>query len=686
MEMRDTDGTIVEHLHGLEIHDRHRWLEDGDSSKVREWTRSQSALLRSVLDGWPGREGLRRRLESLMVTGALGGPVTSGGRTFYARREGRQNQPMLLVREGAFGAERALLDPNALSAEGTIALDWWYPSRDGRLLACGLSEGGSELSVLRVIDVADGRQVGGEIPRTRACSLAWEPDAGGFYYTRYPEPGSVPAGEEMYHRRLFHHRLGSDPAEDRCFFGEGRPADRWPNVALSPDGRWLVVTEAEGWSRSRLYLKDLRGGGGWIPLVEEREALYLPTPLDDRILIVTNEDAPTYRVMAARPDRPGREAWIEVIPAGEGVLQAIEVAGGKIFAAYLEQAASTVRVFALSGEARGTLGLPPMGTVTSMDGEPGGDELYLGYVSFVDPSRIYRYAIAGESLALWAAIESPVSGMSLVTEQIHCTSRDGTRIPLFVIHREGLALDGSHPAILSGYGGFSVSMTPAFDPENFLWLEHGGVLAVANLRGGGEFGESWHREGMLERKQNVFDDFIAAVELLVREGYTRPGRLAIRGGSNGGLLIGAAITQRPDLFRSAVCRVPLLDMIRYHRFRIARLWIPEFGSADDPEQIRWLLEYSPYHRVRDGVEYPAVLLTTAESDSRVDPMHARKMAARLQEAQGAADRPILLRMETMAGHGAGKPLGKRIDEQLDIWTFLFRELDVEMKEEPPSAG
>jgi prolyl oligopeptidase len=416
--------------------------------------------------------------------------------------------------------------------------------------------------------------------------------------------------------------------------------------------------------------------------VEDRDALYGVLPLDDRLIIHTNEDAPGYRVLSADPADPGRDRWKELIPEGEDVLQIADVAGGKIFATFLKDAASVLRVFSLEGEFEGEVPVPPRGTVYGFNGEISGDEIYLGYISFTVAPRIYRYRIPERELSLWQQVPSPVPEGEYETVQVRCTSRDGTRVPVFIIHRKGIPLDGSHPALLTGYGGFSISLTPSFDRESFLWLENGGVLAVANLRGGGEFGEAWHRAGTLERKQNVFDDFIAAAEHLCREGYTGADRLAIKGGSNGGLLVGAALTQRPDLFRAVVCRVPLLDMIRYQHFRIARLWISEYGSSEDAGHLRWLLDYSPYHSVRERGRYPSVLLTTAESDSRVDPMHARKMAARLQAAQAAEDRPILLRVETRAGHGAGKPLSKQLEEQLDIWTFLFREMGMESSKSP----
>jgi prolyl oligopeptidase len=536
-----------------------------------------------------------------------------------------------------------------------------------------LSEGGSERSTLRIRDVASGADLEDRIPGTRACSVAWEPSGSGFYYTRYPAPGSVPEGEENYHRHVFHHTLGADPAGDPHVFGEGRAADDWPNVSISNDGRWLVVEEAQGWTRSEVYLKDLRGSGGFVPVVEGANALYSVEALDDLLVIHTNEGAPTYRVFTADPGRPGRESWTEIIPAGEDVLQSVGAVGGRLVAHYLRAASSRLRIFSLAGTLEDEIELPALGSIYAITGEWDRSEMYYGFISFTVPPRVYRRDLETRASALWGSVASPVDEGAFQIEQVRFPSRDGTPVTMFIIHPRGIRKDGSHPCLLTGYGGFGISMTPGFDRDAFLWHERNGIMAIANLRGGGEYGEDWHRAGMLDKKQNVFDDFIAAAEFLIREGYTQPAKLAIQGGSNGGLLVGAALTQRPDLFRAVVCQVPLLDMLRYHQFRIARLWIPEYGSPEDPEQFAWLLAYSPYHRVREGTPYPAVLLATAESDSRVDPMHARKMAARLQAAS-AGDRPILLRLESRAGHGAGKPLAKQLDEQTDIYSFLFEQL------------
>jgi len=665
---------LVETIHGVRVSDPYRWLEDEGGEEVRDWVEAQNALTRRALDALPGRARLRERLSLYLSVGTLGTPSERGGRVFHLRREGSTNQPILHVREGAGGRDRPLVDPNTLSPDGTVALDWWHPSLEGDLLAYGLSSGGSELSVLRIRDVATGRDLPDEIPGTRACSVAWEPGGQAFYYTRYPSPGSVPAGEEMYHRHVFRHRLGADPAGDERVFGEGREPDAWPVVALSSDGRWLLVAESHGWVRTNVYLKDLRGRGPFVPLVEGPEALYEALVLPDRVLLHTNDGASSYRVFSVDPEAPARESWREIVPPADEILQSIQVAGDKVMASYLDDAASRLRVFGLDGRPEGEIELPGPGTIYGMDGRRESAEFYFGFVSFATPPRVYRHDAAKGTTELWDAIQSPVRPEDYEVVRTRYESKDGTRVPVFIVMKKGLPRDGSNPLLLTGYGGFNISLTPNFERDRFVWLERGGILAIACLRGGGEYGEAWHRAGMLDKKQNVFDDFIAAAEYCIREGYTRPDRLAIAGGSNGGLLIGAAITQRPDLFRAAVCAVPLLDMIRYHRFQIARLWIHEYGSADDAEQFEWLRAYSPYHKVEEGARYPATLLMTAESDSRVDPMHARKMAARLQAAQAEGGPPILLRVETKAGHGAGKPLAKQLDAQTDIWSFLYTQI------------
>jgi prolyl oligopeptidase len=646
---------------------------------VSAWCDAQGRYARSVLDDLPGRAAIRRRLEILFSIGLVSPPSPRRGHYFYERRTGRQEQPVLYLREGLHGADRVLLDPAALSADGASALDWYYPSVDGRLLAYGVSEGGTEKSTLRVKDVASGANLADVIPWTRACSLVWLPDASGFYYTRYPEPGTVPAGEENYHRRVFFHRLGTAWASDEAVFGAERPAEDWPSVHLSPDGRWLAVSVSRGWTRTDVYLLDRHSGAGFQTVIEGVEALSNVTLRNDRLYLHTNLDAPRYRVLAVDPRNPARQAWRELIAEGEDVLEAVTLVGDRLLAQWLHEASSRLSLHDLEGRRLRAVVLPVIGTVAGTGGEWDGNEAFVGFSSYTTPPAVYRLDLPDGDLELWQQVEADVDPAAYTVRLARCTSKDGTPVSLFLVHRKDRPADRTGPGVLTGYGGFGVNLTPAFARSVLLFLDHGGLYAVAHLRGGGEYGEAWHRSGMLERKQNVFDDFFAAAEHLVSEGHVARERLAIIGGSNGGLLVGAALTQRPELFRAVVCQVPLLDMLRYHHFRIARLWIPEYGSPDDPEAFAWLSDYSPYHRVVDGSTYPAVLLTTGADDSRVDPMHARKMAARLQAAT-ASGRPVLLRIESRAGHGQGKPISKVLEEWTDVWSFLCAELGIAVED------
>ena len=670
-------GGTVDVLFGESIADPYRWLEDGEAPETRSWTERQNALTEAYLAARPARARIRHRLDELLAIGALSAPVPVKGRYFYQRREGRQNQPVLYVREGVEGADRVLVDPNSLDAAGTVALDWYYPSEDGRLLAYGLSENGSEQSVLHLLDVDTGSPLGDRIPGTRAADLAWLPDGTGFYYTRYPAAGEVAEGEEHYHRSVFFHVLGSDPAADPLVFKPARK-EYWPGVSLSPDGRWLLIGVSRTFDETDLYVGDRLTGGKLVPVAENLSASFEGEIAHGRIFLRTNLDASTYRLYAVDPEHPDRAAWRELIaPRPDAVLEGVRVAGDRLAVSYLESASSRLHLADLEGRLVREVPLPALGSLFGVGAERDGQELFFGFSSYTVPPSVYRIDLELGEQTLWRRVEAEVDPERFEVSQVMVTSKDGTPVSMFLVHRRGLERNGDNPVYLTGYGGFNISMTPAFSRSLLLWLERGGVVAIPNIRGGGEYGERWHQEGMMAKKQNSFDDFIAAAEWLVAEGYTRPARLAVAGGSNGGLLMGAVLTQRPDLFGAVVVQVPLLDMLRYHLFLIARLWIPEYGSPDEPDQFAWLRAYSPYHHVREGTPYPAVLLATAESDTRVDPMHARKMAARLQAAT-ASGRPVLLRLEARAGHGAGKPLSKMLDELTDTWTFVFSELDVEV--------
>ncbi len=675
---------VEDTVQGHKIVDRYRYLENPTDPDTKLYVEQELGYTRAILDPLPGRDKMNARLSQLLEIGTVGAPQIGGKYYFHTRRDGKQNQPVLYVREGLNGAfngeDRVLLDVNQLADDGTVALDWWYASDDGKYVAYGMSPSGSEISTLRVIETASGKLLPDSIDRARAASLAWKPDNSGFFYTRYPKKGDVPEGQEVYHRHVFYHALGTDPAQDALIFGDGRDPEAWPNVNLSEDGRWLLINEGYGWTKTEMFLQDLASKNPPVEITAGKEFVYGADFFQGKLYITTNEDAPRYRVFVADTANPKRENWKELVPQSDAVLQNASVTGGKLLAQYEHNATSELKLFALDGKKLADIPLPAIGDVFSVSGRYDRDEIFFGFQSFTVPPSIYRVDLPGVRSALWAKVDAPsIDPSAYDVQQVWYSSKDGTKVPMFLVSKKGIERNGKNPTLLYGYGGFNISLKPTFNRSMYLWMEHGGIYAVANLRGGSEFGEDWHRAGMLEKKQNVFDDFIAAGEFLISQKYTDRDHLAIYGGSNGGLLMGAMITQRPDIFRAVVCAVPLLDMLRYQNFQIAKLWIPEYGSADDAKQFDWLYAYSPYHHVKAGVEYPAILFMTGDTDTRVDPMHAKKMAALMQaEAKNGAskDRPILLRIETKAGHGQGKPVTKQIEESTDMYSFLFWQLGV----------
>lgn len=681
----------VDVYHGDEVKDPYRWLEDTDSPAVKAFTEEQNQKTRAYLDAGELRIKLRARLDELLQIGFVNAPVLRKGdkkhprRYFHARREGKQDQPIVYVREGLEGKDRPLLDPKELGADKTTALDWWYVSDLGDKVAYGVSVHGDEQSTLHVRDVATGKDLPDVITRTRSTYVSWLPDGSGFYYIREPDPTTVPKGEEHYHRRIFLHVLGTDASADPRVFpavGEERPMTDSPHAEVSPSGRWLVVRVAHGWARSSVYLLDRKAKDAkWVTLVSGVDALFDPTfhryGKDEHVFLRTNENAPNFAIVRVDPAQPTRDKWRTIVPEGPDPIRDFELVSDSLYLSYLHKASSRLERRDLGGKVIDALPLPVLGTATVPHGDAAGDEVMFEVQSYAYPPEIRRYDPKTKKQTSWARTEAPGFDVgSISVEQIEApSSKDKTPITAFVVKKKTTPKDGTAPGVLYGYGGFNISQTPSFNRAVMAFLERGGVYVVANLRGGAEYGEAWHRAGMLDKKQNVFDDAIGVAEALGKEGIVSKTRLGALGGSNGGLLTGALLTQRPDLFRAVVSAVPLLDMLRYHRFLIAKLWIAEYGSSDDPKQYAWLKAYSPYHRVVDGTSYPAVLLMTAESDARVDPMHARKMAARLQAAT-ASKHPVLLRVETQAGHGAGKPRSKQVEELADQWTFFFRELGV----------
>jgi len=659
--------------HGEKIADPYRWLE-GSSDRIREWTVAQNARTHGVLDALPARQSFAGRLRELLSVGLLGAPRPAGKWIFHTRREGTQKQAMLYVREGVDGADRVLVDPNTLDAKGLVTLDWYYPSADGSFVAYGLSHGGDELSTLHVVDVRSGSDCGETIPYTQRSSVAWTDN--GFYYTVHPAPGTVPAGDEHYHRRIRYHRLGDDPAHDELVFGDGRPKEDILVVQTSPDGRWVMAEAFRGWVQSDVYLHDRRDAAkGWATVVAGEDGLTTGLLTNEAVWLRTNLGALNYTIVRAPLTSPGRASWRTVIPETDEAIELFAVSavsGGRVAVVRLATATSRVSLWSHDGGHLCDVALPGLGTVSGLHADPNADLITLLYESFATPAAAFAVMPDG-SLKEIVRLATPrgLRPDSLIVEQTTYASKDGTKITMFLVHRRDVRATADVPTVLSGYGGFNISRTPAYFPGVVAWVEAGGLFALPNLRGGGEYGEKWHRAGMLERKQNVFDDFHAAAEALVAQKWTTAARLGISGGSNGGLLTGAALTQRPELFGAVFCAVPLLDMLRYQNFLIARFWIAEYGTAEDQTQYRWLRAYSPYHHVQGGVRYPAVLFTTAEGDSRVDPMHARKMTALMQAVTAEDPKAIvLLRVESDAGHGVGKPLDKQVDDLADQYSFF----------------
>jgi prolyl oligopeptidase len=667
---------VIQNIHGVDVADPYRWLEAEDSAEVQAWMKGQNAYARRRLESLPGREALSERLRELFYVDALSTPRQRGQRQFYERRHADKEKAIVYWREGTQSEERVLIDPNTLSDDGSISLGIWVPSHGGEKVAYTLKENNADEATLYVMDVATGQvSPSDRIEGAKYAEPSWTPGGDGFYYTYLPTDPDIPVADRPGFAEIRFHALGTDPENDPLVHERTGDPATFAGAWLSRDGHWLFYSVSHGWNATDVYYRDMRvGEQTWRPLVVGVDALFSVEAWDDRFYVMTNDGAPRWRVLRVDPSSPDRASWEEVVPESrDAVLENAAVVGGHLALTYLRDAVSQLEVRTLDGELVRRVPLPGLGSSGGLRGNPDQDEAYFSFSSFTRPVEIYRTAISSGETELWSKVELPIDPSPYTVEQVFYPSKDGTAVPMFLVHRKDIPRDGSTPFLLTGYGGFNVSETPSFRSSLYVWLEAGGGYALANLRGGGEYGEEWHRAGMLGNKQNVFDDFIAAAEYLITDGLTRPERLAIRGGSNGGLLVGAALTQRPDLFAAVVCDVPLLDMVRYHLFGSGKTWIPEYGSADDKAAFSWLYAYSPYHHVKAGVAYPAVLLRSADSDDRVDPMHARKMAAALQAAS-TSNKPILLSIEANAGHGGADRVKKAVEEATDVYAFLMKEL------------
>jgi prolyl oligopeptidase len=662
-------------LHGVSVADPYRWLEDARASEVQEWMRAQDGLTRAELQHYPGREAIAARLKELLYTDSKSAPMRRGNRWFYSRRHADREKAIVYFTEGRDGAERVLFDPNTWSTDGSFSLGGWQVSWDGTRVAYQVHKNNSDEATLYVMDVGSGRKSTVDvIEGAKYAAASWTPRGDGFYYTWLPVDPKIPVADRPGYAEVRFHQLGHDPATDRVVRGRTGNASQFLNADLSRDGHWLVLTVSYGWTRNDVYFRDTRiEGSEFRPLAVGRDASFGVWPWKDRFYVHTNDGASRWKLYVVDPAHAERERWREVVPERtDATLESFVIIGGRLALNYLRDAASQVEIRELDGRMVRELALPTVGTVGGPLGLEDDDEAFFVFTSFTFPKDIYSLSVHSGQTRLWYRSKVPVDPAPYVVEQVFCHSRDGTRVPMFLVHRRDLKKDGSTPTILNGYGGFQVSLSPAFESWIYPWLERGGMYAVANLRGGGEYGEAWHRAGMKQHKQNVFDDFIAAAEYLIKEHYTRPQRLAIEGGSNGGLLVGAVMVQRPELFGVVLCGVPLLDMVRYHLFGSGKTWAEEYGTAESKEDFKTLFSYSPYHHVRHGAHYPAVLLASADSDDRVDPMHARKFAAALQEATSGG--PVLLRIERQAGHGGADLIRSTVELLADEYAFLLAQM------------
>ncbi|PZG29621.1 S9 family peptidase [Spongiactinospora gelatinilytica] len=666
----------AEELHGIRVPDPYRWLEDPDDPATKEWLDAQQSLFTATLDTRPA---FRDRIAELLRSGSVGVPVWRGKRSFFMRRTPDQEHSVLYTVDPD-GTERVLIDPMALDPSGLTTLDSWQPDKEGRLLAYQISVGGDEESNVYVLDIGSGDRIDGPIDRCRYSPIAWLPGGEAFYYVRRLPASAVPAGEDQYHRRVFLHQVGAPSDEDVEIFGHGMEKTNYYGVGVSRDGRWLTISASRGTApRNDLWMADLAASRPESPaLVTVQEGVDAQTSLhfgrDGRLYVFTDRDAPRGRVCVTDPQRPGHEHWRDLIPEDpEAVLSdyAIldELGSPVMLVGWTRHAISEITVHDLAtGAKTGDVPTPGLGTIGGIIERPeGGHEAWFSYTDNTTPPTIQRYDARTGQTTLWASSPGAVEVPAVKTEQVVYTSADGTEVHMLVISRPDTT--GPRPTILYGYGGFGISMTPGYSASILTWVEAGGVYAIAQLRGGGEQGEEWHRAGMLAGKPRVYEDLHAAAEHLIATGVTTSATLGISGGSNGGLLVGAALTQRPDLYAAVVCSAPLLDMIRYERFGLGATWNVEYGSADVVEEFAWLWSYSPYHHVREGVSYPATLFSVFASDTRVHPMHAWKMCAALQHAQADPARPILLRNETEVGHGA-RAVSKSVDLAADQLSFL----------------
>jgi prolyl oligopeptidase len=655
---KDTYGSTV-------VADPYRWLEDQNSPETRAWIAVEQKCTEAALSNLPGRAQLARRLGELLHTDSFEAPVERGGRYFFRKRPAGQDLMQIYIRRALNAPDEVLIDPIPWSPDHSASVAFENVSRDGKFVFYGRRDGGQDEIALRVLEVDTRKTLPDAFPKGQYFGVEPAPDNKTVYYSFVTPDGP----------RAFAHRMGDDPAKDQMIFGKDLGKDKILGLQLSEDGNYLVfnVVFGSGSEQTEIYVQNLKENGPVVAAVSGQKSLFVPIFAGDRLFIFSNWNAPLWHVFSTGLATPQREHWKEVVPETSVHLENVAASGGKLIGQYTHNASSELKVFGADGNVQTSIPLPSLGSVGVTSGRWESAELFFSFESYGSAPAIFRYDVTQAKSGVWARGKAPFDTAAFELQQVWYESKDKTRVPMFLFHKKGLKIDGSNPVLLTGYGGFDVSETPFYWPLALIWAESGGILADVNLRGGGEFGEDWHRAGMFGKKQTVFDDFIAAAEYLIASKYTAASKLAIDGSSNGGLLVGAAMTQRPDLFQAVVCGYPLLDMLRYQNFLKGSYWVPEYGSAENPEQFKYLYEYSPYHRVAAGAKYPATLFVTGDGDTRVAPLHARKMAARLQAANGS-NHPILLLYDTKSGHSGGRPVNKQIEENTDILSFLFWQL------------
>ena len=682
-----TTATIdhVDTYHGIDVADPYRWLEDDvrESEEVKNWVDAQNAVTFEYLDSIEERDIIKKRLTELWDFERFGMPNKEGGRYYYSYNDGLQNQDVIYVQSSLNDEATLLIDPNTWSDDGTIAMSSYYPSPDGRHVAYLVQDGGSDWRKAQVMDVETGKVLDEELEWLKFTGLAWAGDGSGFYYSRYPETSEDVKFQSLnMNQAVYFHRLGTSQDEDPLVIAHPENPEWGYSAAVTDDGEHLVITVWQGTdNRYQIMHQDLTDPDA-APrfLIEGFDHDYtLVGNVGDELFFRTNKDAPRNRLIALDVDNPEPENWREIIAQEEDVLDGVSLVGGRIIADYMQDAQTVVKVFDPDGNQTGTVNLPGIGTAYGFNGKFDDPETFFSYTSYDTPTTVNRLDVSTGEVTVFRKPDVDFDSDDYVVKQVFFESKDGTRVPMFISHRKDIEIDGNTPTMLYGYGGFNISLTPGFSITRLAWMEMGGIYAVANMRGGGEYGEEWHKAGTKLRKQNVFDDFIAAAEYLIEEGYTNPSRLSIFGGSNGGLLVGAVTNQRPELFGAAVPAVGVMDMLRVHEFTAGRFWVDDYGSSEDPEEFEALYAYSPYHNAKPGIEYPAILVTTADTDDRVVPGHSFKYAAAMQQAQ-AGDAPVLIRIETRAGHGSGKPTDMIIQDYADRWAFLVHNLDMQLPE------